>query len=374
MQQRSARMDIGDTASGLQHVLAAGNSCGLQNVQQQQPPTPPSPTSPPSPPSLPSSLESRSCSLLSLPDELLFKCVQSMPAEDLAAMERVNRELHSAMLRDTACWRQCVAQRYEALSSEALLARAADLAGGWKRLFAELEKKRKENKRWITACQSLVDAYIEAVVNFGDVQNGTARSNAEGGNIVVLMDGSSSISDEDFDIMKSFCAQLLRKAHAQTQVCVLQFNQTVVTEIALAQLDVAKHTATVSDLHQIMGSTDIPIALRNAQYVLRDANAESSKRAVLLISDGQVRESENEALRNMVDVLCEEMHAVFSAVGIGRDVDEKVLSELVHYADKKTAAGNNNHKEHEASHASHQRGAYFTLRKWREYRPPYNVP
>mmetsp|Transcript_10997 Transcript_10997/g.23554 ORF Transcript_10997/g.23554 Transcript_10997/m.23554 type:complete len:373 (-) Transcript_10997:68-1186(-) len=342
--QHSIRLDVSEAAAaGLQHALVVGNQCGIQTSipvpkqQQQQQKLHATPElealSPPvmealSP--LPAALESRSCSLLSLPDELLFKCVQSMQAEDLAAMERVNRELHSAMMRDTECWRQCVAERYEAVSSERLLSRAAELAGGWKRLFAELEKKRKENKRWITACQSLVDAYVEAVVNFGVVDEETHGNvgGDGGGSVVVLLDGSSSISDEDFDIMKSFCVQLLRAAPENTQVCVLQFNQTVVTEIALARLDVDRHVAIVSDLHQIMGSTDIPIALRNAQFALRNSEGQSSKRAVVLVSDGQVRDSENEALHNMIDVLCEEMHAVFSAVGIGRDVDEKGKSRL----------------------------------------------
>jgi len=220
-----------------------------------------------------------SCSsLLCLPEELFFKCTESVGLQDLVSLDLVNKDLHGLLQQDAECWKNCVQQRCETACSEQILERAACIAGGWKRLCIEAEMARKENKRWVPATESMIKAAIERVSRPNG--NKAQTETREDTSIVLLIDGSSSISDEDFVMIRSFCDQLLHGLDRDAQVCLIQFNQNVVTEIPMARLDLESNSKKVLGLAQAMGSTDIPAALEFAASVLKE-NCQTQGRKVL---------------------------------------------------------------------------------------------
>jgi len=392
-------------------------------------------------------------SLLSLPDDILSRCMQALTVHDLLVMETVSRRLRQVVINDPVCWKQALFDESGRYSNYAIIERAAQIAGGYKQLYSARLKKEKEHRRWINATEAETLAAAEAMVsglntksfpshvfqwvhgsgpnlgreptsvaraeggvddsfsspNFsrmssfatsrtssigavahptstldfsgaiplaGQVQevcSGFERSLSAGSSIMswkpnlyarelpltvlVILDGSSSISDDDFSVMKNFSILLFQRLGQMSQGCraayvgLLQFNQSVSVVIPLSRLDLSKNIDQVKSTMQCMGSTDIAQALQNGYDMLVQESLHHNA-IMVLVSDGQIREQETVIIR---DLIKNKMDSLLCTVGVGRDVDEEVLYTLA-----------NDSKQSAQRRGMRGASCYFGLRRWRE--------
>ncbi|KAA8491141.1 hypothetical protein FVE85_4558 [Porphyridium purpureum] len=351
---------------------------------------------------------------LQLPVDVFREICAFLDLQALLELQCVSRAYRRALERDQSCWRRAALHEIGAFQDVALCDRAAVLAGGWKQLLRESGRlNRRRNHHWDNACDSELRAAAEmmlhctrswtqsrpgaktagvyepalcslprddtcsstsSVSSHEDSHQHRSAHERSGGiavRILVLMDGSSSISDEDFSSMKRYVVRMLEAAAEEARrqsdigflVSVIQFNQTCVVELPFVRVEENADTLVqrVLSISQLMGSTDIPLALFKAEELLRnlavDVNSTenaSERRTkcediVVLLSDGQMRQEESLWLGSFIS---ETLGAVFCAAGVGRDVDEHVLSQLVQHGRQNLRA--------------HGHGVFFLMRKWRD--------
>lgn len=175
--------------------------------------------------------------------------------------------------------------------------------------------------------------------------------------VILLVDGSSSVTEDDFNSMKQFCTQLinnLRKTHSDSSVAVLQFNQYPKVYAGLTHVDEACLLDAVNSMSQMMGSTDIAAPIRRARQMLTEDGNEFAESAIVILTDGQthsveLREAEKEARQAAID-----SRTRLFAMGVGRDVDEIGL--------RRVACGTSDFLSSPPSHKMSD-GYYFALRK-----------
>lgn len=76
------------------------------------------------------------------------------------------------------------------------------VAGGWKRLYAAKVRTDKSSDNWNKPCQYELDASLEMLT---DAKRQKPDCNL---GCLVLVDGSGSVSEEDFACMRSFIGKL----------------------------------------------------------------------------------------------------------------------------------------------------------------------
>lgn len=149
--------------------------------------------------------------------------------------------------------------------------------------------------------------------------------------VVVLVDASSSVTDDDFTIMKSFTTSLaiaLRETDADAQMALIQFNQHPRVELSLTAVSKPRVLAAIGGMDQLMGSTDIAAPIRRARQMLADEAPPAADHVIVLLTDGQthadeLHESEREARK-----AAEEVSARIYTLGVGRDIDEAGLARV----------------------------------------------
>lgn len=174
--------------------------------------------------------------------------------------------------------------------------------------------------------------------------------------VVLLVDGSSSVTEDDFTAQRNFCTQLvdsLRETHRNSSVAVLQFNQYPKIHSGLTSVHKPAILEAIDGMQQMMGSTDIAAPIRRARQMLAEDGSPGQK-AIVLITDGQthsdeLRDAEREARQAGVD-----SGARLFALGVGRDVDEAGL--------RRVACGTS-HAMDRQSREVMAGGSYFPLRK-----------
>jgi Mg-chelatase subunit ChlD len=146
--------------------------------------------------------------------------------------------------------------------------------------------------------------------------------------VILLVDGSSSVTEDDFCAMKQFCLELvasLRQSHAGSRVAVLQFNQYPKVHVGLTAAEKQCLVTTIQAMDQMMGSTDIAAPIRRARQIFAEEENTTGEKAIVILTDGQthsdeLKEAEREARQAALDA-----GARLFALGVGRDVDESGL-------------------------------------------------
>lgn len=320
-----------------------------------------------------------SLGLTELPDELLGLCYSTLPASDLVALEGVSRRLRLLVSTDEVAWERSSLARWGAAGQRPLLRPAASLAGGWKRLYAEKLVSDRAHAPWTAPCASELSALLRlvrapAAKRPPSADAGTspravsalARPQAaDGVAVVLLLDGSSSVTEDDFCAMKAFCDSLARSladGAAPARLAVVQFNQHPKVELPLEDARRPGLLRDLAGLEQMMGSTDIAAPLRRARNLLAEEPAENA--VVLLLSDGQTHAEELLDAQREASLARREAGARVFTLGVGRDVDVKGLSRIA--AARITGSGS----EANCSVAGDEddvpvdpaQGAYFALR------------
>jgi hypothetical protein len=329
-----------------------------------------------------------------LPDEIISALLGHLDAKDLISLEFVSKRFRDIVRSESGQWRNIVERRWSSSANAEILETASLLAGGWKRLYMEKHLSEIRRAPWIVPSKSELEAMLEIIKNdHSAFPNGSpvdvcqtsdvhlftnqasplthdnlsstvyrsetgastiADSNFAPLSIAILIDGSSSVTEEDFIAMKEFCRALLaslRLTHPSSQACIIQFNQYPRVEVGLSDVSKPSIMDTIEKLEQMMGSTDIAAPIRRAHQVLAAAHHNSHK-VIILMTDGQTHAEEFELSILEARKAYDELNAAFYAFGVGRDVDEQGLQRIV-YASRRSSS-------------SYSKGGYFTLRKLRK--------
>lgn len=305
-----------------------------------------------------------SLAFTSLPDELIAMCYADLSASDLVALEHVSLRLHRLIAYDSVCWKRCTENRWGHLSSNSvMLAAAAKHAGTWKQLYSEKALSEKENTPWLTLCKSETSAILDIIRGENSAPLGPAywpmmtntqvtpssppedpvlrvssspvsvmpgTSPVSSLSVVLLVDASSSVTDDDFDAMKSFARALvenLRQSHPESSVAVVQFNQHPKVEVPLTNVRMTKLSTSIENMEQLMGSTDIAAPIRRARQILTE-DAGPGDRAIVLLTDGQTHADELQESEREARKASEEVGARLYTLGVGRDIDEVGLGRV----------------------------------------------
>lgn len=352
--------------------------------------------------------QSRDLNLTALPDELIAMCYAGLPASDLVTLELVSPRLHTLIANDGLCWKNCTLLRWRRMfANPSILPAAARHARSWKNFYSEKAVYHLKYTPWLVATPSETRAIIDIITTVDSTPEAASSSPSKVSDptedkpqhstplsvpatpptavastimaatpppvsvtssaspvsvmpvpppaasaslsVVLLIDASSSVTDDDFNCMKSFCKKLVSALCSQPhQSCVnasialVQFNQQPRIELSLTAAQKPKVMATIDAMEQLMGSTDIAAPIRRARQMLLE-DAAPGDRAIILLTDGQTHADELNESEREVRKAAEEAGARVYTLGVGRDIDETGLARV--------AAGSPG-------------GMYFTLRRF----------
>ncbi|XP_059499102.1 integrin alpha-X-like isoform X3 [Stegostoma tigrinum] len=140
--------------------------------------------------------------------------------------------------------------------------------------------------------------------------------------LAFLIDGSGSIVDGDFTVMKNFIIQMLRRfRHRDVQFAVMQFSDLVKKEFNFEEYELSSRNETlVRRIRQIKGDTYTPTAIKQLVeeiFVEHSGLRTDSKRVMVVITDGKSNDPDttfSKAIR-----LAEDKQILRFAVGVGPD-------------------------------------------------------
>eukprot|EP00188_Purpureofilum_apyrenoidigerum_P001098 Plantae.Rhodophyta-Purpureofilum_apyrenoidigerum.ctg15629.p1 GENE.Plantae.Rhodophyta-Purpureofilum_apyrenoidigerum.ctg15629~~Plantae.Rhodophyta-Purpureofilum_apyrenoidigerum.ctg15629.p1 ORF type:complete len:368 (-),score=65.28 Plantae.Rhodophyta-Purpureofilum_apyrenoidigerum.ctg15629:678-1781(-) len=327
---------------------------------------------------------SRDESMDLLPDDIICLCLVNLTAKDLAHVEMLSKRLREVVYMNPNLWQDMVRQRWGMSANAILLERAARYAGGWKSLYSEKHRSEKKDKQWVIPTKYEVEAMLE-VIRGGDKANTSAIPSSQGSSyvcdlsgsptsilsdglggrrkrsltVLVLLDGSSSVTRDDFETMKGFtCALItsLRKFRSDSGVGVIQFNQSPRTMVPITNVQDDSIASRVNKMQQLNGSTDIAAPIRSSYELLREDGNFGGDAVVLLLSDGQTSTAELEMSQREATRAAQELGVKLFAFGVGREVDEIGLHRIA--TSTRIEANSSGLFQPERPG-----GAYFTLRR-----------
>ncbi|KAG2499073.1 hypothetical protein HYH03_003256 [Edaphochlamys debaryana] len=264
-------------------------------------------------------------SLDAVPDEVLVATVLERLEchQALCALNMTSRRF-KALTGDEKRWEELFRQRWGDL--RLLQRRAAELAGGFKRLYASKAVTDKTAAPWTRPCPEEVRASVEAL----------CRRTAGPGQqvaVVFLVDGSGSVNAEEFEAMLSFVTDAtaqLRAAVEDCQVAVVQFSNDVRVECPLGPADPEALQKTTRDMVRMNGGTNVSVAVAKAGQLLKRDAAPGAMRHVVLLTDGRVDSYQAHEARQVADQLADEQrHVSLFAYGVGRGVDRAELLHII---------------------------------------------
>lgn len=239
---------------------------------------------------------------------------------------------------------------------------AATHAGSWKHLYSEKAMADAAHAPWMSLCKSETAAILDIIKGKNTIQPvdmcwpisidplpasspvpssppKVQKSLMESSSpvsvisgpphlssfsVVLLIDASSSVTDDDFGAMKKFARALvdnLRETHPDACVGVIQFNQHPKVEVSLTNVCKSRLSTSIDSMEQLMGSTDIAAPIRRARQMLSE-EAIPGDRAIVLLTDGQTHADELQESEREAGKASEQVGATLYTLGVGRDIDE----------------------------------------------------
>lgn len=176
--------------------------------------------------------------------------------------------------------------------------------------------------------------------------------------VIFLVDGSGSVTEEDFSCMTSFIATAGEAfagplpletpdpegAGQATPACkfgIVQFSNEVRVELELTQVngeDPGAFFSAVEGLQRMNGGTNIALAVQKAGQMMKDLPA-GYRRVIALLTDGRIDSYQAREAHDMAARLVDEQNGVaLHAFGVGRGVDRGELLKIIRAGDAANAA------------------------------------
>ena len=250
--------------------------------------------------------ERAACAPTSLPREIAEMVLWKLDATDLASLAAVDRGCRS-LAANEHMWQLHVEHKWGAAS--ALMKRAAALAGGWQQLYAAKSASDAYGGDWTIPShfetEALLDELVEPAVT-GD---------CDCLDVVFLLDGSGSVSHDDFVAMTGFvqgAARVLtgtrgtggggrsggsggadRPLVCPVQTAIVQFSNDTQVELELGPHDFDTIQEATVAMERMSGGTNIAQPLMLAQTMMEDESRHPASlapsRAVVLLTGAPVR-------------------------------------------------------------------------------------
>ncbi|KAK9844198.1 hypothetical protein WJX81_007814 [Elliptochloris bilobata] len=258
--------------------------------------------------------------LLELPDELLALVLPSLAARDLATLVQVCKKFNGLAGLEQR-WQALYSSRFgcSTLSEE-----AAKLAGAWHCLYKLKHLSDQTANGW----ERLSHVEMRAAAARFAKRTVTGRLQ-----VVFLLDGSGSVTEDDFQAMTGFTSLAVEELNGlvpELQVAVVQFASEPRVELPLQPIETAAFQACVADMGRMNGGTNIAQALGCAGQLLRAASLDGdAARVLVLLTDGRLEYSQRRETAEVARRLADELSARVFAMGVGRGVVRCDLEQIV---------------------------------------------
>ncbi|KAL3150551.1 DNA replication licensing factor mcm8 [Trebouxia sp. C0010 RCD-2024] len=177
-----------------------------------------------------------------LPDEI-FGCIlgQCFTPRDFCSLSQVSLR-YSQVASSDVYWETAYCQRYGAITD--VTRDAATLAKSWKELFRCRTVTNKQVEPRLSPCFYELTAILQRIAH-------EQAAAAQPGGVIFLLDGSGSVSTEDFDVMTHFvykAVPILHEIAPATKVGIIQFSTDVHIQQPLAHVDRTNLVGIMTDM------------------------------------------------------------------------------------------------------------------------------
>merc|ERR1711933_100318 len=283
-----------------------------------------------------------------LPDELLDGPVlEALDFKDLCTLSLVCRRFEIAVSQGSQRWSSLYKERWG--EPDQITTDASKLAGGWKKFYKAKHLAEKESAPWIQPCSYEVQAMLNHLARFSGISSCPAAAAAaaaaktttrkakpsssslsqpesaqpaltedsDGGikmMVTFLVDGSGSVTEDDFHTMTSFMSKTVETVNSYTsdraKFGVIQFSNEVKVELKLGQINSKEFEKFAINMSRMNGGTNIAL--------------------VLLLTDGRVDSYQAREAVDRAEQFASEVPGVtLFAFAVGRSVDKQELTRIV---------------------------------------------
>lgn len=244
------------------------------------------------------------------------------------------------------------------------------MAGSWKGLFASRAASEREHAPWQRPSEHEIRAAVESLARSRKLRETC---------IVFLIDGSGSVTEDDFSCMTAFVTRVVsqvageeeraapglgpgaagnyeavedggeasedevsrggagpapdavapRAPGPRCQVAVLQFSNDCRLEIPPSPVDPPRIARLLDGMYRMNGGTNISLAIQRAGQLLKPLSPDA-RRVLVLLTDGRIDSHQAREAREMARRLADEQrHVSLHAFGVGRGVDRGELLRIV---------------------------------------------
>eukprot|EP00240_Pyramimonas_obovata_P001958 CAMPEP_0118929340 /NCGR_PEP_ID=MMETSP1169-20130426/6369_1 /TAXON_ID=36882 /ORGANISM="Pyramimonas obovata, Strain CCMP722" /LENGTH=451 /DNA_ID=CAMNT_0006871511 /DNA_START=121 /DNA_END=1476 /DNA_ORIENTATION=- len=306
---------------------------------------------------------------LVLPDEMLLELLNHLGLTDICNLAQVCHRFRFICKTNIRRWHTLFVEKWGPPTQ--LEWRAAALAGGWQELYKAKITMDRSSMPWKRPSTFEIDALGQLIADLA-FEGNTATSMTEtlsywlrsppaGSNwgassmtdaqapwpltVMFLLDGSGSLSEMDFDVMRTFVKRTVTVVKArvpQAKVGMLQFTTEVRVEIAPTSEAAEAVGQKVDGMTRMNGGTNLAAPILLSEQLLRaeqravaaqtgQEEAGSEGRHVLvLLSDGIVEPHHACAAAEKAAQLGILLpNVTIYALGVGRDVDVSSMKQII---------------------------------------------
>ncbi|DBA93088.1 TPA: Alpha-amylase [Trebouxia sp. C0005] len=263
-------------------------------------------------------------SIEDLPDEIITALMyQNLLHRDLCSLAQVSwryRHLSSANTQWEALYNQAVGDVNDVTREAAVLAQS------WKELFRCKTVSDRQAEPWLTPCQYELHAVLQRI-------SSEQASSSVAGGVTFLLDGSGSVSQEDFSAMTGFVSKAVTAMLALVPACkvgVMQFSNDVHIHIPLETQDKDNFDKAMADMVRMNGGTNIALAILTASEHMQSSLAVGAPRTMILLTDGRIDHHQGQEAVQVTRNMAEEQGNVsIYSFGVGSGVDRAELDKIV---------------------------------------------
>jgi len=231
-----------------------------------------------------------------LPDELLDGTIaDALGLQDLCAFAQVCKKFRTIATRDER-WRLFFESRWG--KPNGTVVKASKLAGSWRQLFIAKQAVETEAAPWVKPTTYEIAAAVEGIAvqalalpETSAVQDGSAQPSNLARSVLFLVDGSGSVTEDDFLNMTGFMQQAwhgISTVCSNAKVGIVQFSNDVRVELQPVSMSSDHFQAHVTKMTRMNGGTNISAAIRKAGQLLGGIKGEGGHSAIILLTDGRV--------------------------------------------------------------------------------------
>ncbi|QDZ22762.1 VWFA domain-containing protein [Chloropicon primus] len=270
-----------------------------------------------------------------LPDELLDGPVlDALGFKDLCTLSLVCRRFDFVVSQRTQRWSSLYIERWG--DPGAIGVEASKLAGGWHKFYKAKHLAEKESSPWIQPC----DFEVQAMLNHLAGLKCPATQEIM---VTFLVDGSGSVTDDDFTTMTSFMSKAVCSLNRQTRgtakFAIIQFSNEVKVEMQPQPISSEDFDTFAATMSRMNGGTNIALALSKACVTGQEEDAGPGNggggarqsqvpHVVLILTDGRIDSYQAKAATAAAEQLFRLQLQLF-AFAVGRSVDFDQLTKIV---------------------------------------------